>query len=62
MTTERTELGREIETAMGEVLAHVRGETALPCRTVDDPELARQMALAEEVMNDDRELLRALTK
>ena len=36
-TTERTELGLEIETALGEVLAHVRGEQALPCRIVDDP-------------------------
>ncbi len=34
MTGERTELGREIETALGEVLAHVRGETELPCRIV----------------------------
>ena len=30
MTDERTETGREFETALGEVLAHVRGETALP--------------------------------
>ena len=37
MTAERTELGREIETALGEVLAHVRGETELPCRIVDSP-------------------------
>ena len=29
MTTERTKFGREIEAAMGEVLAHVRDETAL---------------------------------
>ena len=36
MTAERTELGREIETALGEVRAHVRGETELPCRIVDD--------------------------
>ena len=34
MTTERTELGRDIETALGEVLGHVRGETALSCRIV----------------------------
>ena len=37
MTGERAELGREIETGLGEVLAHVRGETELPCRMVDDP-------------------------
>ena len=27
-----------------------------------DPEFARQMALAEEIMHDDREVLRALAK
>ena len=37
MAAERTPLGREIETALGEVLAHVRGEVDLPCRIVDDP-------------------------
>ena len=41
MTGERTELGREIETALGEVLAHVRGETELPCRIVDNPAASR---------------------
>ena len=45
MTAERTELGREIETALGEVLAHVRGETQLPCRIVDDPAAGRIVAL-----------------
>lgn len=35
MKTERTQLGQEIETALGEVLAHVRGETDLPCQIVD---------------------------
>jgi len=45
MTTERTELGREIEKALGEVLAHVRGETELPCRIVDDPAAGRIVAL-----------------
>ena len=34
MTGERTEVGHEIETALGEVLAHVRGETELSCRIV----------------------------
>ena len=37
MTTGRTDLGREVEAALGEVLAHVRGETSLHCRIVDDP-------------------------
>ena len=34
MTTERTDLGREIEEALGEVFAHVRGKTELSCRIV----------------------------
>ena len=37
MTSRRTDLGRELEGALGEVLAHVRGTTPLPCRAVDDP-------------------------
>ena len=44
MTTERTQVGREIEAALGEVLSHVRGEAALPCRIVDD--LAAEHILA----------------
>lgn len=49
MTTERTELGHEIETALGEVLAHVRGETSLPCRIVDDPSAERIVALRKRL-------------
>ena len=45
MTTERTGAGREIEAALGEVLAHVRGEVELPCRIVDDPTAERIVAL-----------------
>ncbi len=45
MTVERTQLGQEIETALGEVLAHVRGEMDLPCRIVDDPTAERIRAL-----------------
>ena len=45
MTAKRTELGREIESALGEVLAHVRGETELACRIVDDPAASRIIAL-----------------
>ena len=37
MSMVRTELGRAIETALGEVLAHVHGETELPDWIVDDP-------------------------
>ncbi len=45
MTAERTELGREIETALDEVLAHVRGETELPCRIADDSAVVRMVIL-----------------
>ena len=47
MTTERTPLGQEIEEVLGEVLAHVRGEMALPCRIVDDPAAGRIRALRD---------------
>jgi len=45
MTRERTSVGREIEAALGEVLAHVRGEVELPGRIVDDPTAVRIVAL-----------------
>ncbi|MCY4560545.1 MAG: transcriptional regulator [Chloroflexi bacterium] len=45
MTDERTGLGGEIETALGEAFAHVRGETELPCRIVDYPAAGRIVAL-----------------
>jgi len=45
MTTDRTARGREIEEALGEVLAHVRGDVELPCRIVDDPTAERIVAL-----------------
>ena len=41
MTDQRTELGCEVEGALEEVLAHVRGEVTLPTRIVDDPSQAR---------------------
>ena len=49
MTTERTELGREIETALGEVLAHVRDETDLSCRIVDDPAASRIVSIRKRL-------------
>ena len=49
MTDERTEAGLEIETALGEVLAHVRDETALPCRIMDDPAAERIVALRKRM-------------
>ncbi|MDE0220177.1 MAG: helix-turn-helix domain-containing protein [Spirochaetaceae bacterium] len=49
MTTERTDLGRDVEAALGEVLAHVRGEVELPCRIVDDPTAERIIALRKRM-------------
>ncbi len=49
MTTKRTEIGREIETALDEVLSHVKGETVLPCRIVDDPAAERILALRKRL-------------
>ena len=49
MTTERTKLGQEIETALGEVVAHVRGEAALPCWIVDAPGAGRLVALRKRL-------------
>ena len=49
MTTERTGIGQEIETALGEVLDHVRGESALPCRILDDPNAKRIVALRKRL-------------
>jgi len=56
-----------------EAMAHLRvekGDTVYLTQTPDggyrltpyNPEFARQMALAEELMHDDREILRALAK
>ena len=47
--TERTPLGREIETALGEVVAHVRGEIDLPYRIVDDPNPKRIRTLRDGI-------------
>ncbi len=49
MTTQRTQAGHELETALGEVLAHVRGETSLPCRIVDDPAAEHIVALRKRM-------------
>ena len=44
---DRTQAGREVETALNEVLAHVRGEVALPRRSADDPSAERIPPLGE---------------
>ncbi len=49
MTTQRTQVGLEVEEALEEVLAHVRGETLLPCRIVDDPAAERIVALRKRM-------------
>ncbi len=49
MTTQRTQVGHEIEAALGEVLAHVRGEADLSCRIVDDPAADRILALRKRL-------------
>ena len=49
MTIERTRIGREIETALDEVLAHGRGEIDLPCRIVDDPVADQILALRKRL-------------
>ena len=38
-----------MEAALGEVLAHVRGETVLPCRIVDDPPAKHILALRKRM-------------
>ncbi len=45
MNDKRMSLGHEVEEALTEVLAHIRGEIDLPCRIVDDPSAERIRAL-----------------
>ena len=49
MTKERTQVGREVEAALGEVLAHVHGEGDLPCRIVDNPTAEHIRALRKRM-------------
>ena len=49
MTSGRSRVGHEIEAALGEVLAHVRGEVELPCRVIDDPTAERIRALRKRL-------------
>ena len=49
MTAKRTKVGREVEEALGEVLAHMRGAVDLPCRIVDDPSAERILALRKRM-------------
>jgi len=49
MPSKRTKIGTDVEEALGEVLAHVQGETALPCRIVDDPAAEHIRALRKRM-------------
>ena len=49
MTGERSDLGIEVEEALTEVLAHVRGTRALPMRIIDDPSQARIVAVRRKL-------------
>ncbi len=49
MTAKRTKEGREVESALDEVVAHVRGEVDLPCCIVDDPLAQRILALRKRM-------------
>ena len=46
---QRTQVGRELEEALGEVLAHVRGDVDLSCRIVDDPAASRILAVRKRL-------------
>ncbi len=49
MTAKRTNMGREVEAALEEVVAHVRGEIDLPCRILDDPSARRILAIRKRM-------------
>jgi putative transcriptional regulator len=55
MTDQRTDLGREVEQALNEVLAHVRGEVGRPSRIVDDPSRSRIIAVRKKLGLSRRE-------
>ena len=60
MTTERTPLGREIGTALGEVLTHMLGEVDLSCRIVDDPNSERIRTLRDGIEDASQEIRQAV--
>lgn len=49
MPTQRTKIGTDVEDALGEVLSHIRGDTALPCRIVNDPAAEHIRALRKRM-------------
>lgn len=46
---QRTQLGLEVEAALGEVLSPVRGEESLPCRIIDNPVAENILALRKRM-------------
>ncbi len=52
MVAERTRVGHELETALGEVLAQLRGETVLPCRIVGDAAAEHSIALRKPMIGN----------
>ena len=49
MTKERTQMGHEVEAALEEVLAHMRGEIDLPYRIVENPTAMHIRALRKRM-------------
>ena len=49
MSPKRSIVGQDVEEALGEVLAHVRGEKTLNARIVDDPSAKRILALRKRM-------------
>ena len=49
MTPKRSTVGKDVESALGEVLAHVRGKKKLAPRIVDDPSAERILALRKRM-------------
>ena len=49
MNADRTTLGRELETALGEVLEHARGDSTLHCRIVESPAAAHIVAVRKRL-------------
>jgi len=54
-----TALGRDVEIVIRQTGRKRAGRLSV---ALDDPESGRQIALADEIMHDDREVLRALSK
>ena len=49
MSTERSRVGCEVEAALEEVLAHMRGEAALPCRISEDTSAEQILSLRKRL-------------